>query len=291
MVLAVLAAVAVLGANVAWWVSHDVYDTATVTAKAGQLIASPDTQAAVTALLEDRVVTPALQQTAGSLPGPLQSLGAAVQGQTAPLVNQAVQTAVAAETTHEITARLVATVNAQLVDGTDPISLTPDQLLAIVAPQLQNNRVVSGVVDLAQRSGCCTVVLAQRGDLPFVWQHVATIRAAADVLPVVALVLGLAAVALARRRLRAALVLAVAIAVSGAVVLIALWAGIRWGVDLIGDPAQHSTALVRQAIRITHDVTVGDLRRQSWIIVLAGGATAAVLSGVAVVRRRPKVPA
>jgi len=274
---AVLAVLALFGANLAWWVSHDVYDTAAVTAKAKSLIASPDTRAAVTAVLDEKVVQPALSQAAGSLPGPLQSLGGTVQGQTAGLVQSAIADAVANQSVGEITSRLVADLNAQLVDGSDPITLTPTQLLAIVAPSLTNNRVVTGVVDLAEQSGCCTIVLAQRRDLPFVWQHVKLIQAAAVALPIAALGLGLLALVLARRRLRIGIVLAVGSAIAGAIVLLALWAGLRWGVDLVGDPTEGSTALVREALRVTSNVTLGDLRRQSWVLVMAGTIVAAVL--------------
>ena len=276
---AVLAVLALFGANLAWWVSHDVYDTAAVTAKAKSLIASPDTRAAVTSVLDEKVVQPALSQAAGSLPGPLQSLGGTVQDQTAGLVQRAIADAVANQSVGEITSRLVADLNAQLVDGSDPITLTPTQLLAIVAPSLTNNRVVTGVVDLAEQSGCCTIVLAQRSDLPFVWQHVKLIQAAAVALPIAALGLGLLALVLARRRLRIGIVLAVGGAIAGAIVLLSLWAGLRWGVDLVGDPTEGSTALVREALRVTSNVTLGDLRRQSWVLLIGGsvGVTALIV--------------
>jgi hypothetical protein len=284
--LAVLAVVALFWAHLAWWVSRDVYDTASVTTKAGLLIASPDTQAALTAVLEDKVVTPALEQAAGALPEPFQSLGGAVQSQTGGLVHDAISSAVASQTSSEVAMRLVAAVNPQLVDGSDPIVLTPTQLVGIVAPGLADNRVVSGLVDLAERSGCCTVVLADRADLPFVWQHVELIRFAAVALPVAALVLALGALLIARRRVRVALVLTAGTALGGAVVLLSLWAGIHWGVDLIGDSADRSTVLVRQAVRVTAAVTIGDLRRESWAILLVGSlATAGVLLGARVSRR------
>jgi hypothetical protein len=281
-----LAVLALFGANLAWWVSHDVYDTATVTTKAGQLIASPDTRAAVTALVDERVVQPALTQAAGALPGPLSSLGGVVADQTEALVQDAIARAVASEAIGGITTRLVAAVNTQLVDGSGPVALTPSQLVAVLAPSLTDNRAVSGLVDLAERSGCCTVVLAQRGDLPFVWQHVKAIQFAAVALPVAALGLALAALVLARRRVRAGIVLAAGCAITGGVVLVARWAGIRWGVDLIGDPTAGSTAPVRQALRITSDVTLGELRRQSWALLLTGSIVAGVLIGVTSVRRR-----
>ena len=277
MAIAVLAVVALFGANLAWWVSHDVYDTAAVTAKANTLIASPDTRAAVTSLLDEKVVQPALSQAAGSLPRPLQSLGGAVQDQTAELVQSAIADAVASQSVGEITGRLVADLNPQLVDGSGSITLTPTQLLSIVAPSLTNNRVVNGVVDLAEQSRCCTIVLAQRRDLPFVWQHVKLIQAAAVALPIAALGLGLLALVLARRRLRIGIVLAAGSAIAGAIVLLALWAGLRWGVDLVGDPTEGSTALVREALRVTSNVTLGDLRRQNWALVMAGTIVAAVL--------------
>jgi hypothetical protein len=284
--IAVLAVVALFGANLAWWVSHDVYDTTAVTTKANALVASPDTRAAVTALLDEKVVQPALAQAASSLPGPLQSLGGAVQSQTAGLVHNAIADAVANQTVGEITGRLVADLNTQLVDGSGPITLTPTQLLAIVAPSLTNNRAVTSVVDLAEQSGCCTIVLAQRSDLPFVWQHVEMIRAAAIALPVAALGLGLLALVLARRRLRIGIALGMGCAIGGAIVLIARWAGIRWGVDLVGDPNAGSTAVLRQALRVTSDVTLDDLRRQSWVLVIAGSVVAVGLVVVATARRK-----
>ena len=276
-VVAVFAVLALFGANLAWWVSHDVYDTAAVTTKTTALIASPDTRAAVTALLNEKVVQPALSQAAGSLPGPLQSLGGTVQDQTAGLVQSAIADAVANQSVGEITSRLVADVNGQLVDGSGPITLEPIQLLAIVAPSLTNNRVVTSVVDLAEQSGCCAIVLAQRSDLPFVWQHVKLVQAAAIALPIVALGLGLLALVLARRRLRIGIVLAGGCAIAGAIVLLARWAGLRWGIDLVGNPTEGSTALVREALRVTSDVTLGDLRRQSWVLLISGSVGVAVL--------------
>ena len=255
------------------------------------MAASPDTQAALTALIEDKVVTPALQQAAGALPDALQSLGGFVQGQTAPLIGDAVASAVASQTTGEIATRLVGAINAQLVDGSGPIELTPTQLVAIAAPSLSDNRAVSTLVNLAERTGCCTVVLAERSDLPFVWQHVSLIRAAAVVLPIAALGWRWPPSPSDGADWHSALGLAIGTALAGALTLITVWAGFRWGVDRIGDPSLRSTALVRQAIRITSDVTVGDLRQQSWLLVAIGSIVAVLLAAFMVVRRPRKVPA
>lgn len=284
-VLAMLALLALFVGNLAYWVRHHVYDTPAVVVAAQQITGSADTQAAVTALLDEKVIRPALEQASGALPSILQGLGGSLTDQTAGLVEGAVADAVASQTAQEISTRLVATVNGQLVEGSGPIALTPAQLLDIVAPSLADNRAVAGLVDLADRSGCCTVVLAQRGELPFVWQHVSAIRTAGVVLPIVALALGLAAVAVARRRVRIGIVLAIGIVATGALTLVALAAGVHWGVEGIGDPATRSTALVRQAARITFDVTVGDLRTQCWLLIVAGAIGAGALIAVRAARR------
>ena len=60
-------------------------------------------------------------------------------------------------------------------------------MVAIIAPTLVDNRLVAQHRDFADSTGCCQVVLAQRDELPFVWQHVELIRTPAIALPIAAL--------------------------------------------------------------------------------------------------------
>ena len=295
--LALVALVALFFGNLAFWARDDLYDTAKVQAKAEKLVGSTDTQQAVTALLVERVVKPAVAQADASVPSILSPLTDRLDRASVDLATKAIDQAVAAETTQEIATRLVGAVNDQLVAGTGPITLTPGQIVAIAAPSLADNRVVAKVVDVADESGCCVVELAQRDQLPFVWQHVDAIRAAGVVLPIVAVVAAGGAVALARRRGRVVLVLGIGTVVVGLATLGPLWAGSHWGVDRIGGTADPSTTVVRQAARTAFLVTDEALRRQSWVLVVVGSVATAAVIAVRVVKRRspsegsPKVPA
>jgi hypothetical protein len=287
--LAVVAVAALFVGNLAFWARDDLYDTAKVEAKTERLAGSADLQQAVSSLLIDRVVQPAVARADASVPSILSPLTDRLDAASVDLATTAINKSVSSQTTQEIATRLAADVNDQLVAGTGPITLEPSQLLAIAAPSLTDNRVVTAVVDAADSSGCCLIVLAQRDQLPFVWQHVDAIRLAGVVLPLVALAAAIAAVAVARRRVRVLVVLGIGTMVAGLATLGPLWAGSRWGVDHVVGTDDPSTALVRQAARTAFTVTDEALRRQSWGLVIAG----AVLTGVALVirRRRGRAPA
>ena len=91
-----------------------------------------------------------------------------------------------------------------------------------------------------------------------------------------ALACGLAALLLARRRLLAGLWLALGVAGVGLATLLALAAGATWGVGQIGGATDRSTDLVREAARGAFDITVSQLRVQSWALVAVGLALSAV---------------
>ena len=285
-VLAVVALVALFFGNLAFWARDDLYDTAKVQAKTEKLVGSTDTQQAVTALAVERVVKPAVAKADASVPSILSPLTDRLDRASVDVATKAIDKAVAAETTQEIATRLVGAVNDQLVAGTGPITLTPSQILTIAAPSLADNRVVARIVDVADSSGCCVVELAQRDQLPFVWQHVDAIRTAGVVLPLAALLAAGLAIALARRRGRVVLVLGIGTVVVGLATLVPLWAGSHWGVDRIGGAADPSTAVVRQAARTAFQVTDEALRRQSWALVVVGSVAAVAVIAGRVIRGR-----
>ncbi len=284
--LAGVALVALFLGNLAFWARDDLFDTAKVEAKTEQLVGSSDAQQAVTALLVERVVKPAVAKADASIPSILSPLTDRLDSASVDVATRAIDQAVASETTQEITTRLVGALNDQLVSGTGPITLTPSQIVAIAAPSLADNRVVARIVDAADASGCCVVELARRDQLPFVWQHVDAIRAAGVILPVAALLAAGAAVVVARRRGRVLLVLGIGTVVVGLATLVPLWAGSRWGVDHVVADDDASTTLVRQAARTAFRVTDEALRRQSWALVVVGLVTTVAVIVVRQVRRR-----
>ena len=90
---------------------------------------------------------------------------------------------------HDITVRLATAIQQPARRrATGPVAFTPSEMVAIVAPNLADNRIVASIVSFADSTGCCQVVLAERDQLPFVWQHVDLIRTAAIVLPIASLV-------------------------------------------------------------------------------------------------------
>lgn len=284
LVLAVVAVAALFVGNLAFWVRDDLYDTAKVEAKTERLVGSSDLQQVVTTLLVDRVVKPAVAKADDSVPSILSPLTDRLDAASVDLATKAIDKAVSSQTTQEIATRLAAEVNQQLVAGTGPVTLEPSQLLAIAAPSLTDNRVVTKIVDVADSSGCCLIVLAQRDQLPFVWRHVDAIRLAGLVLPLFAAAAGVAALVIARRRARLVLVLGAGTILAGVATLVPLWAGSHWGVDHVVGADDPSTTLVRQAARAAFAVTDEALRRQSWGLVLAG----VVLVVVGIIAR-PKV--
>lgn len=286
--MALVALVALFFGNLALFARDDLYDTAEVEAKTAQLAGSTETQDAVTALLVERVVKPAVAQADAAVPSILSPLTDRLTSGTVDLATKAIDKAVTSQTTQEITTRLVGTLNEELVTGNGPITLSPDELAGIVAPDLTDNAVIRTVVDAAESSGCCEIVLAERSQLPFVWQHVDAIRTAGVVLPLLAVALGIGAVALARRRARLVLVLAIGSVVVGLATLIPLWAGSRWGVDHVAPSANGSTTLVREAARTAFNVTSEALRRQSWALVVAGVIGIIAVAATRAVRGRSR---
>jgi len=115
---AIIAVFALFFGNLAFWIRQDVYDTATVIAKAQTITGTTDTQAAVTALFDETVVHPALEQATGTLPTILQGLAETAVEPVATVIDHAVASAVASQSAQEITTRLVKVINQELVSGT-----------------------------------------------------------------------------------------------------------------------------------------------------------------------------
>ena len=116
--LAVVAVLLLLVGSLAWWARTTLYDTDVVTAKASEILAADDVQAAATALLVERVVEPALAKGYDAVPA---GLGGLLQGlagsQIEDLATSGVDKAVASQQAHEITVRLATAIQVQLVDG------------------------------------------------------------------------------------------------------------------------------------------------------------------------------
>src|SRR6185436_1069012 len=150
LVLAVVAVVLLLVGSLAWWARTTLYDTDVVTAKASEVAAADDVQAAATALLVERIVEPALAKGYDAAPA---GIGGLLQGlagsQIEDLATSAVEQAVASQQAHDITVRLANAIQHQLVDGDGPVAFTPSEVAAIVAPTLADNRVVSSIVSFA----------------------------------------------------------------------------------------------------------------------------------------------
>jgi len=291
-VLAVLAVLALLAGSMAWWARSNLYDAAVIDAKANEIVASDDVQAAANALLLERVVQPALAKGYDAIPAGLGGLLQGVAGgKVEELATQGIESAVASQPAHDITLRLAAAIQDQLVHGDGAVSFTPSQIVAVLAPSLSDNRVVSSVVDFADSSGCCEVVLAQRDQLPFVWQHVDLIRTAAVALPFVALLLGALALLVSSRRRRVALVLSIGVTLAGVATLISVWVGGTLGIDAIGNPSDPANDLVRQAASTIYEISKRELVAQARTITLIGAAvTAALVAWIALGSTRRTVP-
>jgi hypothetical protein len=279
----------VLG-NVALWMRHDVYSTTTVTREAQQIGRSPNVQRAVASLLVTRVVQPAIDQTlTQSLPSWLSPLRQAAEGPALKLATQLIDRAVASQTAQDVAARLVATVTPQLEKGSGPISLSPDQLARIISPSLAANSTVAEVLNSADHSGCCNVVLAQRKDLPLAWRHVSGIRTAGLALPAAAVISAGLALGLARRRRRVAVVLAAATALAGLLTLTLLWASVDFGGNLMGHSGP-ATALAPGTWGPIFDRATTGLRDQSWAVAAGGTIALLALGGAGRLKSRQRVP-
>ena len=287
---AVVAVLLLLVGSLAWWARTTLYDTDVVTAKADEILGADDVQAAASALLVQRVVEPALAQGYDAVPA---GRGGLVQGlagsQIEDLATSGVDKAVSSQRAHDITVRLATAIQRQLVDGDGPVAFTPSEMVAIVAPNLADNRVVSSIVSFADSSECCRIVLAQRDQLPFVWQHVQLIRRAAIVLPIAALVAAAVALAISRRRRRTALVLSLGVLLVGVATLLGVAVGGGLGIDAGTDPTDPAHSLVRQAASTVYEVSKRELVDQAWILTAGGAAVSVALLGWIALgaRRRP----
>jgi len=293
LVLAVVAVVLLLVGSLAWWARTTLYDTDVVTAKASEVAAADDVQAAATALLVERIVEPALAKGYDAAPA---GIGGLLQGlagsQIEDLATSAVEQAVSSQQAHDITVRLANAIQHQLVDGDGPVAFTPSEVAVIVAPTLADNRVVSSIVSFADSTGCCQVVLAERDQLPFVWQHVELIRTAAIVLPLAALAAGAIALLVSSRRRRTALVLSIGVLLVGVGTLVAVAIGGSLGIDAVADPTDPTHDLVRQAASTIYVVSKRELVDQAWAITALGAVASVVLLGwIALGAMRRPVPA
>ncbi len=293
LVLAVVAVVLLLVGSLAWWARTTLYDTDVVTAKAAEIAAADDVQAAATALLVDRVVEPALAKGYDAAPA---GLGGLVQGlagsQIDDLATSGVEKAVSSQQAHDITVRLATAIQQRLVEGDGPVAFTPSEMVAIVAPTLVDNRVVASIVSFADSTNCCQVVLAERDQLPFVWQHVELIRLAAIALPLAAFVLAVVALLVSSRRRRTALVLSVGVLLVGLATLVGLAVGGSLGIDAVADPSDPAHSLVRQAASTIYQVSKRELVHQAWVITAIGAVgTIALLAWIALGTAGRGVPA
>jgi len=284
--LTVAMVVALLLGNVALWLSRDVYSTANIAAEARTIVASPDVKKAVTDLLVTRVVDPAVKQAnpAGSIP----ILGGIATVELDKLAAQVVRRAVSTQSAQAISTRLVEAVVPQLQRGAGPVTLTPEELARIVAPGLAANTAVSTVLRSADRSNCCSVALAQRHELSFAWRNVGAVRAAAKVLPVVAVAFGALSLVVSRRRRHQGMVVGAATAGVGLVTLVGLRVGARSWIDATTGTTP-LTAVVRAAETSVVRTAGRGLQAQSWLLVALG---LVIGIGIAVVgrRRAPRAP-
>jgi hypothetical protein len=269
--LATAAVACLLVGNVALWMRQDVYSARNVDQEAQQIMGSSDVQQAVADLLTTQVVQPALDH-AGL--GPFRGL---VSGPVMGVARRAIDDAVASQPAQHVAARLVEQVVPELDKGTGPVVLSPEQLAWIVSPSLASNHLVASLLHTADHSGCCQVVLVQRGHLSFGWRHVREIRIAGLVLPALSLVLAALAIAVSRRRVRTAMLLAAAAAVAGLLTFVSLQAGPgMWA----GVANQHGPAagVIHAAQRTAFSSVTATLRQHSLSVAGAGGVAVAILA-------------
>jgi hypothetical protein len=270
-VLAATAIVCLVVGNVALWMRQDVYSARNVGQEAQQIMGSSDVQHAVADLFTTRVVQPAIDH-AGL--GPFTGL---VSGPVMSLARRVIDDAVASQPAQHMAARLVEQVVPELDKGTGPVALSPQQLAWIVSPSLASNHLVAPVLRAAEQTGCCRVVLVQRGHLSFAWRHVRGIRTAGVVLPTLSLALAALAIVISRRRVRMAMILATAAVATGLVTFASLWAGPGlWG-GLMSQPGQ-AAGVVRAAQRTVFDGATRGLRQHSLLLAGVGASVLAALA-------------
>ena len=259
--------VCLLVGNLALWMRQDVYSGSNITREAQQIVGSPDVQHAVAALVVNRVVQPALDQVGRrTVLGPL---AATVERPVVSMAGRLVDRAVASQPAQQIEARLVEAVTPQLEKGAGPVALSPEQLVGILSPSLGTNAVVAAVLRAADRSGCCTVVLAQRADLAFGWRNIRAIRAAGIALPVLTVVFAALALTLAPRRRRLGIILAAATSIAGVVTLASLAAGPSFWVNFVSQNGA-AAGVVRAAGASVFNGASAKLGLRSWALVTGG---------------------
>jgi hypothetical protein len=273
--LAVAAIVCLFLGNVALWMRQDVYSARNVEQEAQRIVGSPNVQGAVADLLTTKVVQPALAQTEA---GPLMVL---VKAPLRSLSDRLIEQVVATQPAQHVAARLVEQVVPELDKGAGPISLSPRQLMWIASPSLASNHAVASVLNSAERSGCCQVVLAQRQTLSFGWRHVGMIRVAGVVLPALFVACVGLALGLSRRRRRLAVILAGATVLTGLVTFASLLAGPGFWDGIMVRPG--STAGVLRAVDSSvFNGATSALRTDSLVVAILGlGA----LAGLAAAHR------
>jgi hypothetical protein len=270
--LAATSVVCLLLGNVALWMRQDLYSTRAVSHEAQQIMGSSDVQQAVANLFVSGVVQPAIDHAG------LGPFTGAVSGPVMSLARRAIDDAVASQTAQHVATRLVEQVVPQLDKGTGPVALSPEQLAWVVSPGLASNRLVADALRTADRTGCCRVVLVQRGHMSFTWRHVRGIRTAGIVLPPLALVSAALAVAVSRRRVRMAIILAAAATAVGIATFASLSAGSRFFAGLTSQTGP-AAGVVRAAQRAVFDGATAGLRQHSLVIAGAGGVVLAALIG------------
>ena len=268
--LAATSVVCLLLGNVALWMRQDLYSTRAVSQEAQQIMGSSDVQQAVANLFVSGVVQPAIDH-AGL--GPLTGVVAAP---VISLARGAIDDAIASQPAQHVATRLVEQVVPELDKGTGPVALSPDQLAWVVSPGQASNRHVADAPRTADRTGCCRVVLVQRGHLSFTWRHVRGIRTAGIVLPPLALVSAALAVVVSRRRVRMAIILAAATVAVGMATFVSLSAGPGLWADLTTQSGP-AAGVVRAAQRTVFEGATAGLRRHSLVIAGAGAVVLATL--------------
>ena len=263
-VLAIVAVLCLVLGNVALWMRQDVYSARHIDAEAQQIVGSANVQGAVANLVTTDLVP---------------RFGTSLTNVARGLIEQALAT----QPAQRVAARLVEEVVPELQHGTGPITLSARQLAWIASPSLADNRLVANVLDAAEGSGCCRVVVAQRHGLSFVWRHQGQIRVAGIVLPVVFVVCALLALAITDRRRRLAVVLAASTAVAGLGTIALLGVGPAMWIGLFSRPG--AAAVVRAAERSVFGAATASLRVQSVILTAAGVGALAVLAGARRVTR------
>jgi hypothetical protein len=269
--LAVAALVCLFLGNLALWMRQDVYSVGNIEGEAQQILRSSDVRGAVADLLTTRVVQPAVGQ-AGL--GPFSGL---VKAPVTSMVRRLVDRAMAAQPTQDVAARLVEQVAPELERGTGPISLSPEQLTWILSPSLAANRMVATVLNTADRTGCCAVVLAQRQSLSLPWRHVREVRIAGLVFPALFAGFVVFGLALARHRRRLATVMAAAAAIGGLATVALLWAGPQFWAGLVSRSGA-AGGIVRAVDRAVFNSATSGLRQHSLVVAAVGAMALVVLA-------------